>query len=162
MSIHKNYVEIIGNLGEAPELKMSQQNQPRLTFDVCTNKAYKEGDEWKSKSTWLKCTVWGNLATTLNRMNFTKGERVQIEGELRNNNWVNTQNGEKHNDIYIQVSEMRKMAKPQKTDGQDNSAAPQSSNRASNSASSFNQQTDKMYQQQMAQSGSEEDDGLPF
>lgn len=156
MSIHKNYVEIIGNLGDAPELKMSQQGQPRLIFDICTNKAYKEGNEWKSKSTWLKCTVWGNLATTLNRMNFTKGERVQIEGELRNNNWVNTQNGEKHNDVYIQVSEMRKMAKPAKSSEGNHQEAQQGH------AQSFSATTNQMFQEQQAAAAAAEDDDLPF
>ena len=152
MTIHKNYVEIIGNLGEDPSYKMSNNGQPRLTFDVCTSRAYKEGEEWKSKSTWLKCTAWGNLASTLNRMNFVKGERVQIEGELRNNNWVNTQNGEKHNDVYIQLSEMRKMAKPQ-----------HSSNGAQNAPQGNTQQQPATTQNNTQQGlDAANDDDLPF
>lgn len=111
MNLFKNHAEIIGNLGDNPKYLLSTQNQPRYTFDLCTNKAYKEGDEWKSKSTWIKCVAWGNNATTLSRMQFGKGDRVQVEGELRNNDWVNNQNGEEHHEIYLQISEMRKMAK---------------------------------------------------
>lgn len=111
MGLFKNYVEIIGNLGDNPKYIMSSQNQPRFTFDICTNKPYKKGDDWKSKSTWVKCTAWGNLATTLSRMQFAQGDRVMVEGELRNNNWINQQTNEQHNEIYLLVTEMHKMAK---------------------------------------------------
>ena len=73
---------------------------------------YKEGNEWKSKSTWVKCTAWGNLATALSRMSFAQGDRVMVEGELRNNNWVNQQTHEQHSEMYVIVTEMRKMARP--------------------------------------------------
>ncbi|SHL29073.1 MULTISPECIES: single-stranded DNA-binding protein [unclassified Fibrobacter] len=159
MQIHKNYVEIIGNLGDAPELKMSNQGQPRLTFDVCTSEAYKEGEEWKSRSTWLKCVAWGNIATTLDRMKFAKGERVQLEGKIRNNNWINSQNGEHHNDVYIQVSEMRKMAKPAKSS--DNSTEKSANGNSGNK--SFSQTTQKMFEEQQASAQIPKDeDDLPF
>lgn len=158
MQIHKNYVEIIGNLGDVPELKMSNKGQPRLTFDVCTNEAYKEGEEWKSKSTWLKCVAWGNIATTMDRMKFAKGERVQLEGKIRNNNWINNQNGEHHNDVYIQVSEMRKMAKPAKSS--ENNAEKSANGNSGNK--SFSQTTQKMFEEQQAAQMPEDDDGLPF
>lgn len=112
MNLFKNFYEVIGNLGDNPKYILSSQNQPRFTFDICTSEPYKEGDEWKSKSTWVKCTAWGNLATTLSRMQFAKGDRVMVEGKLRNNNWVNSQTNEQHNEIYVLVTEMRKMAKP--------------------------------------------------
>ena len=115
MSLFKNFVEIIGNLGDNPKYIMSSQQQPRFTFDICTTKPYKQGEEWKSKSTWIKCTAWGNAATTFSKMQFAKGDRVQVEGELQNNDWVNSQNGEQHHELYLKVSEMRKMAKSAKS-----------------------------------------------
>lgn len=114
MSLFKNYVEIIGNLGDNPKYILSSQNQPRFTFDICTTKPYKQGEEWKSKSTWIKCTAWGNAATTFSKMQFARGDRVMVEGELQNNDWVNSQTNEQHHEIYLKVSEMRKMAKPAK------------------------------------------------
>ena len=80
MSLFKNYVEIIGNLGDNPKYLLSSQNQPRFTFDICTTKPYKQGEEWKSKSTWIKCTAWGNAATTFSKMQFARGDRVMVEG----------------------------------------------------------------------------------
>lgn len=124
MGLFKNYVEIIGNLGDAPKYLLSQQNQPRFTFDLCTNKPYKEGNEWKSKSTWVKCTAWGNLATALSRMSFAQGDRVMVEGELRNNNWVNSQTNEQHSEMYVIVTEMRKMARS-KSNGNTGGASAQ-------------------------------------
>lgn len=111
MGLYKNHIEIIGNLGDNPKYIMSSQNQPRFTFDIFTNKPYKEGDEWKSKVTRAKCTAWGNLATAFSRMQFAKGDRVMIEGELRNNDWVNQQTNDQHYEHYILVTEMRMMAR---------------------------------------------------
>lgn len=115
MSLFKNYTEIIGNLGDNPKYILSNQNQPRFTFDICTSKPFKQGEEWKTNSTWIKCTAWGKLATAFSKMQFGKGDRVMVEGELQNNDWVNAQNGEQHHELYLKVSEMRKMAKPAKS-----------------------------------------------
>ena len=115
MSLFKNFVEIIGNLGDNPKYIMSSQQQPRFTFDICTSKPYKQGEEWKTSSTWIKCTAWGKIATTLSRMNFAKGDRVMVEGELQNNDWINSKTNEQHHELYLKVSEMRKMAKPAKS-----------------------------------------------
>ena len=158
MSLFKNFVEIIGNLGDNPKYIMSQQQQPRFTFDICTSKPYKQGEEWKTKSTWIKCTAWGNAATMFSKMQFAKGDRVQVEGELQNNDWINNQNGEQHHEIYLKVSEMRKMAKPAKS-GNSNKSAP-SAPSAPASAQGTAQQADyqaEFYAQQQA-----EVDDLPF
>lgn len=150
MSLFKNYTEIIGNLGDNPKYLLSSQNQPRYTFDICTSEPYKQGEEWKTKSTWVKCTAWGNAATTFSRMQFYKGDRVQVEGKLRNNNWVNNQTNEEHHEMYLQVFEMRKMAKPASSG---NKAASRSSNAAPASAQGTQQQADyqsEFYAQQQA------------
>ena len=115
MSLFKNFVEIIVNLGDNPKYILSSQQQPRFTFDICTSKPYKQGEEWKTKSTWVKCTAWGNAATTYSKMQFAKGDRVMVEGELQNNDWINNQTGEQHHELYLKVSEMRKMARPAKS-----------------------------------------------
>lgn len=157
MSLFKNYTEIIGNLGDNPKYIMSSQQQPRFTFDICTSKPYKQGEEWKTKSTWVKCTAWGNAATTFSKMQFAKGDRVQVEGELQNNDWINQQNGEQHHELYLKVSEMRKMARPAKS-GSGN--ANRSSQAAQANAHETAQQADyqaEFYAQQQA-----EVDDLPF
>lgn len=157
MSLFKNYTEIIGNLGDNPKYIMSAQQQPRFTFDICTSKPFKQGEEWKTKSTWVKCTAWGNAATTFSKMQFAKGDRVQVEGELQNNDWINQQNGEQHHELYLKVSEMRKMARPAKS-GSGN--ANRSSQAAQANAQETAQQADyqaEFYAQQQA-----EMEDLPF
>lgn len=158
MSLFKNFVEIIGNLGDNPKYILSSQNQPRYTFDVCVNKPYKQGNEWKTKTTWFKgCTAWGNLATTLSRMQFYKGERVQVEGEMDNNDWVDAQTGIQMHTMYLKVIEMRKMAKPASSG---NKAAKSNGGTAPASAQGTQQQADyqsEFYAQQQADM-----DNLPF
>lgn len=157
MNLFKNFVEIIGNLGDNPKYIMSSQQQPRFTFDICTTKPYKQGEEWKSKSTWIKCTAWGNAATTFSKMQFAKGDRVMVEGELQNNDWVNSQNGEQHHELYLKVSEMRKMSKSAKAGNgtkANGNAAPQNTN----GTAADNYQAE-FYAQQQADA---EDLDLPF
>ena len=155
MSLFKNYTEIIGNLGDNPKYILSNQNQPRFTFDICTSKPFKQGEEWKTKSTWVKCTAWGNAATTFSKMQFGKGDRVQVEGELQNNDWVNSQNGEQHHELYLKVSEMRKMAKPAKSSGTSNGAgAPAQETQSQKPKPEYQQAYEAQMQQDM--------DDLPF
>ena len=150
MSLFKNYTEIIGNLGDNPKYILSNQNQPRFTFDICTSKPFKQGEEWKTKSTWVKRTAWGNAATTFSKMQFGKGDRVQVEGELQNNDWVNSQNGEQHHELYLKVSEMRKMAKPAKS-GNDTSKS-----------TTANRPASQAYQAEAEAQMQAEIDDLPF
>lgn len=159
MGLFKNYVEVIGNLGDNPKYIMSAQNQPRYTFDICTNKPYKEGDEWKSKSTWVKCTAWGNLATALSRMQFAQGDRVMIEGELRNNNWISSQTNEQHNEMYVLVTEMRKMARS-KQGGSSKSSDAQAN--GSNVKGQPARQTAPDYQREAEAQMQQDMEDLPF
>ena len=156
MSLFKNFVEIIGNLGDNPKYILSSQQQPRFTFDICTSKPYKRGEEWKTQSTWVKCTAWGNAATTYSKMQFAKGDRVMVEGELQNNDWVNNQTGEQHHELYLKVSEMRKMARPAKSG---NGTAKANGNAASQNTSGTVQDDyqAEFYAQQQA-----DIDDLPF
>lgn len=154
MSLFKNFVEIIGNLGDNPKYILSSQNQPRFTFDICTSKPFKQGEEWKTNSTWIKCTAWGKLATAFSKMQFGKGDRVMVEGELQNNDWVNAQNNEQHHELYLKVSEMRKMAKPASS-GKDKSK-PNGATTAQGTAQQSDYQAE-FYAQQQA-----EMDDLPF
>lgn len=157
MNLFKNFVEIIGNLGDNPKYIMSSQQQPRFTFDICTTKPYKQGEEWKSKSTWIKCTAWGNAATTFSKMQFAKGDRVMVEGELQNNDWVNSQNGEQHHELYLKVSEMRKMAKSAKS-GNGTKANGDAAQQNTSGTAADNYQAE-FYAQQQADA---EDLDLPF
>lgn len=158
MSRFKNYLEIIGNLCDKPKYQMSNRGQPRLTFDVAVNEPYKQGNEWKSLVTFFSCIAWGNLATTLNRMNFDKGDSVQVEAKARNNKWINSQNGENHNEMQFTVTEMRKMAKPAKSS--DNSTEKSANGNSGNK--SFSQATQKMFEEQQAAQMPEDDDDLLF
>lgn len=113
MKYYLNRTQIIGNLGDDPRYILSSQNQPRFLFDVCVSKPYKDNGEWKSDKTWFKnCIAWGDLATMLSRMQLAKGERVYVEGEMVNNDWINAQTNEPHYGMQLKVISVYKMAKP--------------------------------------------------
>ena len=117
MRYHLNRTQIIGNIGKEPRYALSSQGQPRFVFDVCVSKPYKDNDEWKSQNTWFNnCIAWGDLATMLSRMQLAKGERVFVEGEMVNNDWISSQTNEPHHEMQLKVISVYKMAKA-KTSG---------------------------------------------
>ena len=76
-----NKVIIVGNLGKDPEMRFTPQGQAVTSFSVATSRKFKQGDEWKSETTWFRVSVWGNAAESANK-NLKKGSRVLVEGRL--------------------------------------------------------------------------------
>lgn len=161
MAIYKNSVCLRGNMGEDAELKMSNSGQPRLSGTICVNHAYKEKsegneDKWKTISTWVKWVMWGNLATTMNRVGLKKGNLVELEGELRPDIWVNNNNGEKHNELFLLVTSAQKFERPAKAEGESKNATAQQ-------GSIFGPKASQGYSEAIAQQNDpNNDDDLPF
>lgn len=117
MAYYKNLAVMRGNLGADAELATSNNGQPRLSGTIYVNHNFKKKDEngadkWQCIVTKIKWVIWGNLATTMNRVALKKGDYVELEGELRPNNWIDSQTGEHHDEIYLLVSSAQKFVKP--------------------------------------------------
>lgn len=123
-----NYTLLKGNLGDNPRYVTDGHGRPRFTFDVCVSKPYKDGDEWKTETTWYRnCIAWGDLATILSRMQFAKGDLVLVEGEMKNNDWVNRNSNESHYEMQLKVYGMSKISRPAKSNSSKSKAAPAAS-----------------------------------
>jgi single-strand DNA-binding protein len=83
----------IGNLGNDPEAKYSQGGALFLRFNVATNGRVKsQSGEWEDKTEWLRVTVFGQRAETLNQY-LRKGTRVYVAGRLEARPWTDQQGG---------------------------------------------------------------------
>jgi len=80
MSRSLNKVEIIGHLGQDPELRYTGNGKAVCNFSVATNQYDRDDPEWHN------CTAWGDLAEIVNE-HLSKGERVFVEGSLRTRQW---------------------------------------------------------------------------
>lgn len=82
-----NKVIIIGNLTRDPVLKITQGNQPVVTFGVATNRQWSTRDNQKHNSTeFHEIVAWAKLAEICDKY-IRKGNLVYIEGYLKTRSW---------------------------------------------------------------------------
>ncbi|MBK7148014.1 MAG: single-stranded DNA-binding protein [Bacteroidetes bacterium] len=88
MSNLKNSVRLIGNLGNAPEVKTVTDSKKLAKFSMATNETYKnEKGEKVTETYWHNIVVWGKLAGIAEKY-LQKGSEVAIEGKLTNHSYT--------------------------------------------------------------------------
>ena len=59
----KNKVQLIGNLGNAPEVRTTETGKKLVRFSIATSETYKNAEGEKVKETqWHNIIAWGSLA----------------------------------------------------------------------------------------------------
>jgi single-strand DNA-binding protein len=77
----RNSVQLIGNLGKDPEVKI-YGDRKRATFTLATNESYKNDKGEKVQNTqWHNIVIWGSLAGIAQKY-LRKGQEVCLEGKL--------------------------------------------------------------------------------
>lgn len=76
-----NKIQLIGRLGQDPELKYTTTGKTYCNITIATSKNFKQGEEWKEKTEWHRVTVWNKKAEYINQY-FKKGFLVFAEGEI--------------------------------------------------------------------------------
>ena len=78
-----NKAIIIGNLGNDPELRYTQNGKQVCNFSVATTERWTGQDGNRQEATeWHKVVVWGKLAEICGQY-LRKGSKVYIEGKLQ-------------------------------------------------------------------------------
>lgn len=80
-----NKIELIGNLGKQPEIKMLDGGNKVATFTLATTEpAYttQQGKQVAARTEWHNIVAWGGLATLAERY-LAKGQQVYVEGKMR-------------------------------------------------------------------------------
>ena len=81
-----NKVILIGNVGQAPELKHVNET-PYCIISVATNESYKDKDgNMQTKTEWHNVVLWKNQADFAVKY-IKKGSKVGVEGKLRTRSW---------------------------------------------------------------------------
>lgn len=82
MNTLRNKVQLIGNLGQDPEIRTFDNGKTSARFSLATSDAYKDATGNKVTETqWHNIVAWGNLAKTIEKYLF-KGSEVAVEGKL--------------------------------------------------------------------------------
>tara|TARA_B110001450_G_scaffold68585_1_gene64811 strand:+ start:4685 stop:5026 length:342 start_codon:yes stop_codon:yes gene_type:complete len=82
MSTLRNKVQLIGNLGNQPEVITLDSGKKLAKFTMATNESYKNAKGEKITETqWHNIIAWGNTANIIEQY-VNKGEELAIEGKL--------------------------------------------------------------------------------
>lgn len=101
----KNKVQLIGNLGNAPEVKTTENGKKLARFAVATNESYRNANGEKvTETTWHNLVAWGKVAEIAEKY-LNKGSEVAIEGKLINRSYTD-KDGNKKYITEVQVNEL--------------------------------------------------------
>jgi len=101
----KNKVQLIGNLGNAPEIKSIESGKKMARFSIATNENYRNAKGEKvTETTWHNLVAWGKVADLAEKF-LQKGTEVVIEGKLINRSYTD-KDGNKKYISEVQVNEL--------------------------------------------------------
>ena len=106
----KNKVQLIGNLGNAPEVRNTESGKKLVRFSIATNEQYKNAKgERVTETQWHNLIAWGKVADIAEKY-LVKGTEVAIEGKLVNRNYMDKEGNKKYI-TEIQVNELLMLGK---------------------------------------------------
>lgn len=101
----KNKVQLIGNLGNKPEVKSTESGKKMTTFSMATSEVYRNAKGEKVKETqWHRLVAWGKLAEVAGQY-LDKGKEVIVEGKLVNRSYTD-KDGVKRFVTEVQLTEL--------------------------------------------------------
>ena len=105
MNALRNKVQLIGNIGMAPEIKTLDGGKKLAKMSIATNESYKNAKgELVKETQWHNLIAWGKTADIIEKY-LKKGNQIAIEGKLITRNYTDKE-GLKRYITEIQVSEL--------------------------------------------------------
>jgi single-strand DNA-binding protein len=78
----RNKVQLIGNLGQLPEIRTTESGKKVAHFSIATHDNYRNAKGEKvSETSWHNVVAWGKLAEIAEKY-LTKGKEVAVVGKL--------------------------------------------------------------------------------
>tara|TARA_R110001632_G_scaffold19898_1_gene59809 strand:+ start:8584 stop:8919 length:336 start_codon:yes stop_codon:yes gene_type:complete len=105
MSTLRNKVQLIGNLGNDPEIITLESGKKLAKLSIATNESYKNAQGEKVTDTqWHNVVAWNKTAEIVEKY-LHKGSEVAIEGKLTSRSYE-TKEGEKRYITEVVVNEL--------------------------------------------------------
>lgn len=80
----RNSVQIIGNVGNTPEVREFKGGKMSVRFSLATHENFKNASGELVKNTqWHQVVAWGSMADYIAK-HVTKGRGIAVEGKLNN------------------------------------------------------------------------------
>ena len=101
----KNKVQLIGNLGNNPEIINLESGKKLAKISIATNESYRNAKGEQIKDTqWHNLVAWGKTAEIIEKY-LQKGNEVAIEGKLVNRSY-DDKDGNKRYTTEVVVNEL--------------------------------------------------------
>ena len=105
-------VQLIGRLGQDPDVQYNDRGTARTTFSVATNRTWTDADgQAQTETEWSRCVSWGKLAEIAAQYAH-KGSRVYVAGRLHTSQWEDAQTGEQRASVEIVVVDLILLDRP--------------------------------------------------
>jgi single-strand DNA-binding protein len=105
MNALRNKVQLIGNLGMNPEVKVLDGGKKLAKMSIATNESYKNAKgELVKETQWHNLVAWGKTADIIEKY-LKKGSEVAIDGKLMSRTYTDKE-GTKRYVTEIQVNEV--------------------------------------------------------
>ena len=107
MNAMKNKVQLIGNVGQEPEIKTFDEGKKVANITIATNEYYTNDKGEKVEDTqWHRVSAWGKVADIIEKY-VTKGKEIAIEGKLTHRSYDDKEGNKRYiteviaNDILL-------------------------------------------------------------
>lgn len=127
-----NKVILVGNLGQDPEVKYTQEGKAVANISIATTDSWtdKQSGQKQEKTEWHRVVFFNRLAEIVGEY-LRKGSQVYVEGALRTRKWQDQQGQDRHT-AEVVASEMQMLGeKSEGAQGGYNQAQQQSAGNAS-------------------------------
>ncbi|GEC79372.1 single-stranded DNA-binding protein [Flavobacterium aquatile] len=106
----RNKVQLIGHVGQEPEIKNFEGGKKLASLSIATNEVYyKENGEKAEKTEWHRVSAWGKTAEIIEKY-VTKGKEIAIEGKLTHRSY-DDKDGNKRYVTEVIINELVLMSK---------------------------------------------------
>mgnify|MGYP000114932248 FL=1 len=110
MNSLRNKVQLIGNLGNDPEIITLESGKKLAKFSLATNDSYKDASGQKIDNVqWHNLVAWNKTAEIIEKY-VTKGKEVAIEGKLTSRSYDDKE-GNKRYVTEVVVNELLMLGK---------------------------------------------------
>ena len=96
MSINK--VILVGNVGQDPEIRSTQDGREIANFSLATSESWKDKatGEKRDKTEWHRVVVFSQGLVGIAKSYIKKGTKLYIEGQLQTRKWTDNNGVEKY------------------------------------------------------------------
>lgn len=93
-----NRVQLIGHLGQDPEIRRTQDGRPIANFTLATTESWKDKNtgERKEQTDWHRCVCFNEGLCKVIEQYIKKGDKIYLEGALKTRKWTDKSGTERY------------------------------------------------------------------